>query len=277
MAQPQTRIRQPVFDAVWRTKYGPWALVTGASDGIGREIARTLAANGLNLVLVARRHPVLETLANDLRREHAIDIQVIAADLSQIAEVERVQAETAGLDVGLVVMSAGFGTSSALADSNLENELNMVDVNCRAVLMMSHHYGQRLAQQRRGGMILLSSILAFQGVPMVANYAATKAYVQSLAEGLHRELALHGVDVLASAPGPTRSGFTERASMHFDVMLSAETVAHDTLNTLGRKITVRPGWLSVMLESALTTLPRAARTRVMGAIVKASIQGARAH
>src|SRR5205823_9088379 len=103
---------------------------------------------------------------------------------------------TSDLDVGLLVAAAGFGTSGAFIDSPLEEELGMFDVNCRAVTTLAHHFGNRFAKARRGGMVLMSSLLAFQGVPGFANYAATKAYVQSLAEGLRLELSPLGVDVV---------------------------------------------------------------------------------
>ena len=115
--------------------------------------------------------------------------------------------------MGLFVASAGFGTSGPLLECDLNQELNMVDVNCRALLQLSVLFGRRFAARGRGGLVLLSSLVAFQGVPRSANYAATKSYVQTLAEGLHLELAARGVDVLASAPGPVLSGFGARSRM----------------------------------------------------------------
>ena len=121
---------------------------------------------------------------------------------------------------------------------------------------MTWHFARRFAARRRGGVVLMSSLLAFQGVPRAANYAATKAYVQTLAEGLRVELAPVGVDVLASAPGPVRSGFADRADMRMSMALGPQVVARVTLNALGRKTTVRPGWLSKLLGWSLATLPR---------------------
>jgi len=150
----------------------------------------------------------------------------------------------------------------------IERELNMLDVNCRAVVMMSHAYGHRFAEKGRGGIILLSSLVAFQGVPYSAHYAATKAYIQSLAEGLHQELAPKGVHVLASAPGPIDSGFATRADMQMNMSLTPSVVAEETLISLGRKMTVRPGWLSKMLIGGLSMMPRFMRVRVMEQIMK---------
>lgn len=252
----------------WRSYYGPWAIVTGASDGIGREMARHLAMSAMNLVLVARRSSVLEQLSQELSAQYGIQTQIISADLSQSAAVDAVIEATNDLDIGLLVACAGFGTSGPFINANLEQELNMLDLNCRAVLAMSHHFGQRFARRGRGGIILMSSLLAFQGVPLSANYAATKAYIQSLAEALYVELAPLGVHVLASAPGPIHSGFAARANMRMSLALEPESVAQATLNALGRRGTVRPGWLSIALESALAILPRWVRARIMGRIME---------
>jgi uncharacterized protein len=247
----------------WQAKYGSWAVVTGASDGIGREIALCLAQRGLNLVLVARRYSLLEELSVELSQAYGCQVRIIAADLGQNSAVEMVLAVTDELQVGLFVACAGFGTSGQLIEASLEQELAMLDVNCRAVLAMSYHFGRRFAAQKRGGLILMSSLLAFQGVPLSANYAATKAYIQSLVEGLRIELAPFGVDVLASAPGPIHSGFATRARMQMTLAAQPQTVAQPTLDALGKKTTVRPGWLSKFLEGSLSFLPRRGRVWVL--------------
>jgi hypothetical protein len=241
--------------------------VTGASDGIGREFARRLAAAGVSLVLVARRQELLDALASELRAEHAARVLVLVADLATSSGVDAVVEGCASLDVGLLVAAAGFGTSGAFLDGDLATELEMIDVNCRAVAALTHHFGGRFAKQRRGGIVLLSSLVAFQGVPRAANYAASKAYVQSLAEGLRVELAPFGVDVVASAPGPIRSGFGQRADMRMGMAQTPDAVAQATLDALGRRGTVRPGWLSKLLELSLALLPRWGRVRMMGVVM----------
>jgi hypothetical protein len=249
------------------TRYGPWAVITGASDGIGKEMATLLAESGLNLVLVARRQHVLDDLATDLTARFAVDVRVIAADLSTPEAVESLISATSGLDVGLLVAAAGYGTSGRFIELPVAAETAMLDLNCRAVVALSHHFGRRFAAQGHGGIILFSSLVAFQGVPLSANYAATKAYIQSLAEGLYHELAPLGVDVLASAPGPIRSGFAERADMRMSVALQPNVVARATLRALGRKANVRPGLLSKLLIGSLGVLPRPLRVRAMRQIM----------
>ncbi len=254
-------------NAGFRAAYGPWALVTGASEGIGRAMAVEVARRGLDLVLVARRVDRLEALSVELARAYGVTARVVAADLAEPGAAARVVAATTALDVGLLVAAAGFGTSGRLVDTALADEVAMVDVNCRAVLALTKPFAEQLARRGRGGIVLLSSIVAFQGAPYSANYAATKAYVQTLAEGLDRELSPAGVDVVACAPGPVRTGFAARAGLTMGGAESAETVARETLDALGRRGTVRPGLRAKLLAGGLATLPRAARTVIMGRIM----------
>ncbi|WP_372027361.1 SDR family NAD(P)-dependent oxidoreductase [Tistrella mobilis] len=244
-------------------RYGPWALVTGASDGIGRAIAEQLAQDGFNLVLVARRQETLEALAAKLGRT-GVETRVVASDLGPRGGAAQLNQATADLDVGLVVAAAGFGTSGALLEAPLETELDMVDLNCRSVVELCAVFGRRLSARGRGGLVLFSSVLAFQGAAGAANYSATKAFVQSLAEGLARELKSMGVDVLATAPGPTHSGFATRANMKMGFAASASDVARATIAALGRSGTVRPGFVAKMLGWSLAPLPRWARTAIIG-------------
>jgi uncharacterized protein len=250
-----------------RQRYGPWAVVTGASDGIGRAFADGLAEAGVNLVLVARREDVLSALGNELTQRYGVETLVVATDLAEPAGIEALTAQTQSLDVGLLVAAAGFGTSGRFVDAPLEAELAMIDVNCRAVAALTHHFGACFARQRRGGLILLSSIVAFQGVPRAANYAATKAYVQSLAEGLRQELSPFGVDVLACAPGPVQSGFAQRADMKMGATATPAAVARTSLARLPGGGTVRPGFLSKLLGWSLALLPRWGRVRIMSLIM----------
>jgi uncharacterized protein len=251
-----------------KTRYGPWAVVTGASSGIGRELALRLAESGLNLVLVARSQAILEQMANDLSDRYGIEVRSVAQDLAVERSLETLAAQTHDLEVGLLVAAAGFGTSGAFLNSRLEPEMEMLNVNCRSLLGLTWHFSQRFAKQRRGGIVLMSSIVGFQGMPFAAHYAATKAYVQTLAEALYVELAPIGVDVIASAPGPTNSGFGDRAGMKMGKVLSTAEVAQGTLQALGRKSTVLPGFLSKLLTYSLVPLPRWARVRIMGSVMK---------
>jgi hypothetical protein len=224
----------------------------------------------MSLVLVARRSAVLDEIAAGLQAQHGTRTHVIAADLGTETGVEAVLSETEALDVGLLVAAAGYGTSGPFLDNDLEQELDMLTVNCRAVVAMTHAFGRRFMARGRGAIILMSSLLAFQGVPRATNYSASKAYVQSLAEGLAVEMQPFGIDVLASAPGPVRSGFQDRAGMTPSFAQTPDQVARGTLRALGRQVTVRPGFLARALEASLAVLPRRGRvwmmTRVMASM-----------
>lgn len=259
---------RPSVPGALAQRYGPWAVVTGASSGIGRALALELATRGFALVLVARREEALRTLAREIAARGAAEVRVVAADLAPDGAAERLDGATRDLDVGLLVAAAGFGTSGAFLDGSPSAEAEMLRVNCGAAMELAYRFGRRFVDRGAGGIVLLSSIVAFQGTPFAAHYAATKAYVQTLAEALQVELAPRGVDVLASAPGPVHSGFAERAHMRLGRALLPAEVARGTLAALGRRSTVLPGLLSKVLIWSLAPLPRRVRVRIMGRVMR---------
>lgn len=242
------------------------ALVTGASDGMGRATARALAHAGFDLIVVARRGNALDALATELSPT-GNEIEVVAADLSTdegLAEVEDVVDRRA---IDVAVLAAGFGTSGPFADADLGNELSMLAVNCGAVLRLSHRLARAMRSRGSGQIVLFGSIVAFQGNAWSAHYSATKAYVQSLAEGLAVELAPEGIKVLSAAPGPVRSGFEARAGMTMGAAGAPEETARAIVASLGRAGTIRPGGLSKLLSYSLAMLPRRVRVRIMSRIM----------
>jgi short-subunit dehydrogenase len=249
------------------SKYGQWAVVTGASDGIGKAFAELLAQAGFNLVVAARRQDVLTGVAKHLSISHGVEVRPVTCDLGRPEGIALLEAETKELNAGLLVAAAGFGTSGPFLSSDLNAELGMIDVNCRAVTALAHAFGNRFMRRGGGAVVLLSSLVAFQGVPRAANYAATKAYVQTFAEGLRQELSGSGVEVLAVAPGPVRSGFGQRANMQMGMAQTPAEVARGALRAIGSRGTVRPGFLAQFLELSLKPLPRWGRVRVMGLVM----------
>ena len=248
-------------------KYGPSALITGASDGIGKALADQIAAAGLNVVLVARTEVRLRALAAELETRYRIETAVVAADLADPNAVAHVETVTNGFDIGLVVLAAGFGTTGTVLETSPADEMALIAVNITAVTRLSHTFAGRLAARGNGGIVLFGSIVGWQGVPGQANYAASKAYVQSLAEGLHDELERHGVDVLAVAPGPVASGFGARAGLAMTGATTPEVVATATLKALGRRRTVIPGVRGTLLTWALRPLPRRFRSFILGRVI----------
>lgn len=287
---PQERatemITKPSKDSALKRRFGPTALVTGASDGIGRAFAVELAEQGFDLILVARRGEVLQEMALELGSRFGADVRVLAMDLSDPAALPDLMSLTEGSPVGLVVAAAGFGSIGPFLDQDVASEINMVDVNCRSVVELCYGFGQRMAAARRGGIVLFGSLVGFNGAPLSATYAATKGFVQSFAEGIAAELRPHGVGVLSVAPGPVATGFAARAGMQMGKSATPEMVARSALAVLGRRTTVRPGFLAKFLGWSLAMLPRWGRVRVMGVIMKGMIgketsrsasQGANAH
>lgn len=247
-------------------RYGPWAVVTGASRGIGRAIAENLASAEFHLVLVARSRGELDDLASTLTARYGTQTRVVAVDLATTAGLRSVREQTADLDVGLLVANAGYGSSGPLHAADPAVERDLLAVNCHAVLDLSHHFAKRLVHRARGGIVLLSSVVALQGVPGAANYAATKAYVHTLGEGLQQELRPHGIDVLIAAPGPVASGFGARARLNESGMTPDE-VAGDIVAALGHRSLVRPGRLSKLLGWSLAVAPRRLRSRILARVI----------
>ncbi len=226
----------------FQARYGPWALVTGASSGIGAEFARQLATRGLNLVLTARRAERMHALAEQLSALHQVKARVVPLDLAAEDFLPSLQAATQDIDVGLLVNNAGFSITGQFLDNSLAANLQMLHVNGRAGLILAHTYGQQMRSRRRGGIIFVSSIASFTPIPLWSNYAATKVYGRYLAEGLADELKKDNVDVLALCPGTTRTEFAQIAGIEEFMAMDADKVVASALNALGQKKRIIPGW-----------------------------------
>jgi len=243
-------------------KYGPRALVVGASDGIGASFASALAARGLDVILVARRREPLAALAERLRTAHGVETSVVVADVGTPEGVDAVDRAADG--VGLLVCNAAFapiGPFVALTPSQVDAVL---DVNCRAAVRLTHSIGSAMVARGRGGVILLSSMAGAQGSALVAHYAATKAYLRVLAEGLWTEWRPRGVDVLACCPGLVRTptylaSFPARLGRLVPAPMEPDRVVRAALAALGRRPVVIPGWRNRLAASAVARLlPRSA-------------------
>ena len=186
-------------------RFGPWAVVTGASSGIGREFARQLAAAGVNLVLVARRLAILQEVGADLGANYGVEHRAVGVDLSEPGFLTSITEATEDLDVGLLVSNAGTGKPGSFLGEDLDFQRRLVRLNTTPHLELTHHFGRLLARRGRGGIVLVSALGAVHGIPYMTNSAATKAYVASLGDGLHVELAKHGVHVTVLHPGLTRT------------------------------------------------------------------------
>lgn len=195
---------------------GKWALVTGASAGIGLALAEQLAAAGANVVLTARRSDRLETLAARLRSEYGVEARVIAADLVDPSAPQQLLAATeeSGLAIDLLINNAGFGYNGEFVKGDAAWQRQMVDVNCAAVVHLTQLFLPKMIERRRGYVMIVASTASYQPLAYLATYAATKVFDRFLAEALAHEVAGHGVKVSALCPGPTESEFNQVAGLH---------------------------------------------------------------
>ena len=192
------------------------ALVTGASSGIGKEIARVLSSQGCDLVITARRRLELENLSKELTDRHSIDVKVVVADLSDQVGAENLIRETGEIDI--LVNNAGYGFLGEHMKLNQEGQLNMINLNIRALTHLTRHYGSEMKKQGSGRILNVASIAGYQPGPNMAVYCATKAYVLSYSRALHAELKKTGVSVTALCPGFVETGFQEVAGMELGTL-----------------------------------------------------------
>ncbi|OBK45392.1 SDR family oxidoreductase [Mycobacterium sp. 1081908.1] len=218
--------------------FGPWAVVTGASSGIGREFAHQLADSGINVILVARRLAALQDLGAALSRDYGVEYRAVGVDLSDPGSLTPIAEATNDIDVGLLISNAGVALPGAFVDSDLQAQRAILRLNTAAHLGLTHHFGERLARRGRGGIILVSALGAVHGVPYMAHTAATKAYITSLGAGLHGELAKRGVHVTVLHPGPTRTPALADLGLDPDKMpispMAPDVCAREALRALER-------------------------------------------
>ena len=252
--------------SAFRERYGPWALVAGASAGLGEAFARLLAARGLDLVLLARRADALAHLASELRGAHGVEVRTVALDLARSDLAEAVARSTAGAEIGLLVYNAAASAIGPFLERPLEEHLRVVDVNVRGPLALAHRLGGEMARRGRGGIVLMTSLAASQGNPLLASYAASKAFELVLAEGLWGELRGRGVDVLACRAGATRTpGYAASKPRANVPLMEPQEVARAALDALGTRPSIVTGALNRVAAFAFARLlPRRASIGIMG-------------
>src|SRR3989304_2700881 len=255
---------------------GP-ALVTGTSSGIGEEFARQLGRRGHDVVLVARRKDRLEALAATLSAVHGVGAEVIQADLTSDRGVARVEERVRAGDIDLLVNNAGVGTGGEFAQLPLERELGQVDLNIRALLRLTHGALASMILRKRGVIINVASMAAFQSVPYNATYAATKAFVLHFSEAVHEEAKPHGVTGTCLCPGPVRTEFQQvagidgermrgRALLRYMARTSVNSVVEAALAAMeaGRAIAI-PGAVNAAIAETAQAVPRFLVRRLAGA------------
>ena len=254
--------------ATWRT-----ALVTGSSSGIGEAMARQLAAQGVDLVLVARREAELRALADELTAAHGVNCEVLPTDLVDVEDLAIVAARLAAdPPVDLLVNNAGMVVQGPVGSNDIDAEVASIDLNCSALLRLMHAAIPGMRERGRGSILNVSSLGAFQPAPNMSTYAATKAFVNSLSQGAHEELRGTGVTVTAVCPGFTRTGFggdgdgnTDADDFPDAMWQTAEEVAAEALEAAaaGRAVRVT-GTLNKVIAGVTGTLPLGITRRLAG-------------
>ena len=248
------------------------ALITGASSGIGADLARELAAGGFDVALVARGVDRLRALADELQAAHKITAHVIAGDLSRPDAPQKLVAEldARGLEVEVLINNAGYALYGPFADLDVADELAMIQVNVVALTHLTKLLLPRMLKRGSGRVLNVASTAAFQPGPLMAVYYATKAYVLSFSEALANETKGSGVTVTALCPGPTKTGFQDRANMQDsklvrgkDIMSSAEVARAGYRGLMKGKSVVIPGASNKMMAQAVRFLPRSTVTKLV--------------
>jgi len=232
-----------------KEKYGPWALITGASSGIGEEFAKQLGKLGLNLILVARRKDQLDHIGKTIEDQYSVRVKTIAVDLTQERFLDEIRKTTDSLTIGLLINNAGLWEMGDYLGITLEDELSMIELNIKTPAILTHHFAAKMMENKKGGIINVASMLGYLGVPYSTIYAATKAFELVKSEGLWYELKKEGVDVLSLNPGLTKTEMISKYDFSHMPMspLRPEKVVVAGLKALGKKSQVIPGTMNKIL------------------------------
>lgn len=253
-------------------------LITGSSSGIGAAFARKLATRGRNVLLVARSEDKLITLCNELGRISGVRAQYFVLDLTQPDAGIRLFEETKKrqLEIDMLINNAGFGSMGDFAKLDLANELNMIDLNVKSVVELTHRFIGPMRERKQGTIINVASTAGFQGVPFMTTYAATKAFVLSFSEALSEENRTHGIHVMALCPGVTETNFFEASKMDrppIRMIQSPEDVVDAALRGLARqKPTVISGWANLLVVETERFVPRSMVTKLAGKALRSRIE-----
>lgn len=238
-------------------KYGKWALVTGASAGIGEAYCFELAKLGYSIVLVARRAEKMKAIASKIEKLFSVETLVISVNLADEGFLDKIIAKTKDLEIGILVSNAGFGKGGKFIELDQSKMSEMVKLNCVAPTILVHHFAKEMAKRKCGAIIHLASVVAYQAVPYYAVYSATKAFNLIFGESLWYELKENGIDSLVVSPGSTKSEFRQVAEIPENPNgMEAEEVVKISLKKLGKRSSIATGFINKLPEFFSRILPR---------------------
>jgi short-subunit dehydrogenase len=250
------------------SKYGRWAVIAGASEGIGASLADQLAARGLDLVLIARNGTLLEQVAADVRERHGVQARALVQDLTDPDVGVRVADATDGFDVGLLIYNAGASDrTSAFLDNELDYSLKQIKLDCVGPVALAHHFGTAMRERGRGGIVLVASLACVAGSATLAVYSAVKAFQHNFAEGLWAELRPHGVDVCCTPLGMTYTPAFQRMGFEYDPQMHmlSEDVAREIIENIGNGPVHVVGETNRAVASQVWTIDRRSLVEMMSA------------
>lgn len=248
-----------------------WTLVTGASGGIGLAYVKELAKKRHSLILVARNENKLNEISAEIRKEYGVMTKVISADLTSQDGIDKVINETRDLNVSTLINNAGKEESGNFLNLSTQDMLSSIALNCSAPMLLTHHFSEKMVKNGSGNILFVGSIVGFQGVPLIANYAATKSYIIAFAEGVASELKPKGVNVSIAAPGFTNTDLASEMEFSGTPIkpMEANYVAKYTLSRMGKKRLIIPGFINKFLFfSGKYIQPRKINTLAFGRVFK---------
>ena len=229
-------------------KYGKWAIVTGASSGIGEEFARKLSSEGFNLIIIARRKDRLDKLAEEIKSHHDVEIIPVELDLTEETFMSKLSSITKDKEIGILINNAGIGSTGEFVNADAEHEIKMVKLNCIAPTILTHHFVKGMKERKKGAIIFLGSVTAFQPTPFMASYSATKVFNLFLGNSLWWELKKYNIDVLSLNPGGTETEFQRIADAKTGpIPRTTKQVVETAMNALGKKPSVVDGAFNKLL------------------------------
>ena len=259
------------MESDWKKRYGEWALVTGASSGLGADFVRQLAAKKMNIILVARRVERMNAVAEEIENEFGVKTEVIGQDLIKSDAVNNIVHEVGDKEIGVLINNAGYGVLGNFHENDYDYQVEMVTLNCVVPVALTHAFIEPMVNRGKGAVIFLASTAAYQGVPFFSVYGATKSFNLFLAEGLWGEYRKKNIDIMGLSPGYTETEFQSHAHIKRTkgpTPAKSEDVVELAIRKLGKRLSIVHGVINKIGAFSARLIPRGSSVRLGGALMK---------